>query len=401
MTDNLRYHGLDALRGTLMMLGIVLHGAFFYLAAPPPAMPNLGDQGGNFTFDLIFQLIHSFRIPAFFVLAGFFAALLLARRGVWATYRNRLARVALPLLVAAVTVLPIALLFMLNFMLAVRFGSTSILPVREELETLSAELLAAGAPPGQIPLGHLWFLYYLCWFYLLIPLCLLLVRVSRPLAAPIGRLFASPATVLLLGAVTTAALWPFPGGLVLGEFIFLKPHLPGLVYYGSFFVVGFMVHAYGGLLSVATRHAGVYAVAGLLLFALSTLLGQRGAPHAATVIASALCTWSLIYACIGAAQRFIVRDSPWVAYVSRSAYWVFLVHMPVAAGIAWWLVRYELPLLLKFSTVVGVTTLVCFLSYHYLVQRSRVSVLLNGRRFDMDWPWRPQNPMRTPIPNAS
>lgn len=401
MTDYPRYHGLDALRGTLMMLGIVLHGAFFYLAAPPPAMPNPGDQGGNFAFDLTFHLIHSFRIPAFFVLAGFFAALLVARRGVWATYRNRLARVALPLLVAAVTLLPIALLFMMNFMVAVRFGSTSLLPARDELMTLSDELLAAGAPPGQIPLGHLWFLYYLCWFYLLIPACLLLVRASRPLAGPLGRLSASPATVLLLGAVTTVGQWPFPGGQVLGEFIFLKPHLPAMVYYGSFFVVGFMVHAYGGLLSVATRHAGVYAVAGLLLFALSTYLGLRGAPHAAAVITSALCTWALIYACIGAAQRFIDRDSPWVAYVSRSAYWVFLFHMPIASGVAWWLVRYDLPLLLKFATVVSVTTLVCFVSYHYLVQRSWVSVLLNGRRFAMDWPWRPQNPMRTPIVNAS
>ncbi len=395
MTDEPRHFGLDALRGTLMMLGIVLHGAFFYLAAPPPAMPNPGDQGGNLVFDLIFHLIHSFRIPAFFVLAGFFTALLVARRGVWATYRNRVVRVAVPLVVAAVTILPIALLFMANFMVAVRFGSTAFLPAREELITLTEEMLAAGARPGRVPLGHLWFLYYLCWFYLLIPACLLLDRASRPLAGPIDRLSASPATVLLLGAVTTVALWPFPGGIVLGEFIFLKPHLPALMYYGFFFVVGFMLHSYGGLLSAATRHAGKYAVAGLLLFTLSAYLGQRGAPHAIIVITSALCTWSLIYACIGAALRYFDHDSPWVAYVSRSAYWVFLVHMPIAAGIAWWLVRYDLPLLLKFSIVVDLTALICFLSYHYFVQRSWISVLLNGRRFDMAWPWRGATPPPT------
>jgi hypothetical protein len=37
--DERRYFGLDALRGGMMMLGIVLHAAWLYLAAPPPTMP--------------------------------------------------------------------------------------------------------------------------------------------------------------------------------------------------------------------------------------------------------------------------------------------------------------------------------------------------------------------------
>ena len=34
--DDRRYFGLDALRGGMMMLGIVLHAAMIYLTAPPP-----------------------------------------------------------------------------------------------------------------------------------------------------------------------------------------------------------------------------------------------------------------------------------------------------------------------------------------------------------------------------
>jgi len=34
--DNRRYFGLDALRGGMMMLGIVLHAAMYYMASPPP-----------------------------------------------------------------------------------------------------------------------------------------------------------------------------------------------------------------------------------------------------------------------------------------------------------------------------------------------------------------------------
>ena len=68
--DDRRYYGLDALRGGMMMLGIVLHGATFYLVSPPATMPIPTDRNNAFIFDLLFHFIHSFRMPTFFVLAG-------------------------------------------------------------------------------------------------------------------------------------------------------------------------------------------------------------------------------------------------------------------------------------------------------------------------------------------
>src|SRR5204863_32702 len=64
--DERRYYGLDALRGGMMMLGIVLHAAEFYLAAPPPALPMPTDRNTSYVFDLLFHFIHSFRMPTFF-----------------------------------------------------------------------------------------------------------------------------------------------------------------------------------------------------------------------------------------------------------------------------------------------------------------------------------------------
>ena len=52
MADERRYFGLDALRGTMMMLGIVLHGAMFYLASPPPAMPGFVERNNSAVFDV-------------------------------------------------------------------------------------------------------------------------------------------------------------------------------------------------------------------------------------------------------------------------------------------------------------------------------------------------------------
>ena len=94
--DNRRYFGLDALRGGMMMLGIVLHAAMLYLASPPPTMGIQTDRNNSVVFDLVFDFIHSFRMPTFFVLSGFFTALLVEKRGVWGTLKNRASRSAQP-----------------------------------------------------------------------------------------------------------------------------------------------------------------------------------------------------------------------------------------------------------------------------------------------------------------
>ena len=108
----------------------------------------------------------------------------------------------------------------------------------------------------------------------------------------------------------------------------------------------------------------------------------------AAVLANGLCTWALIYFFIGCALRYFDYAATWILYISQSSYWVFLVHMPIVLFAAWWLLPYDLPAEVKFAATVAFASLLCFTSYHYLVQRTWVSVFLNGRRFDLPWPWR-------------
>ena len=400
--DDRRYYGLDALRGGMMMLGIVLHGATFYLVAPPATMPIPTDRNHAYAFDLVFHFIHSFRMPTFFVLAGFFTSLLIEKRGVWGTYKNRALRVLAPLLAGLVTVLPLAGLFMLDFMLSVRFGTHDILPDRAQLRQLGKELQEAGVPVNEMALGHLWFLYYLCFFYLLIPVCQFLVRRSLSVEQSRGRILASPASLGLLGLYTAATLWPFRGGQVHEGFIFVTPHLPSLIYYGSFFVFGYVFHFYRDFLQTFARCVPWFAALALVLFPLSLYVTHLEhaavAPafghHLAAVIVHGLCTWTLIYLFIGSALRFFDYESPWILYISQSSYWVFLVHMPVVSFAAWWLVQYDLPAAVKFLFATSFTTVVCFVTYHYWVQNTWISDFLNGRRFDLDWPWRERPPVR-------
>ena len=194
----------------------------------------------------------------------------------------------------------------------------------------------------------------------------------------------------------SATLWPYRGGQVFEGFVFLKPHLPSLVYYGSFFVFGYFLHHYRDFLQTLARWVPASGLLAGFLFPLATWASSldnavRGASfelHLAAVLANGACTWALICLFLGSAQRWFDRESPWIQYVSQSSYWVFLVHMPLVSIAGWWLVQYDFPSPLKFLLVCGFTAIVAFLTFHYWVQKTWLSNFLHGRRFDLKWPWR-------------
>ena len=97
-----RRHDLDALRAFAMLLGIGLHAGLAYAPIPWIAMnretsPALG---------AFVEITHGFRLPLFFLMSGFFSAMLLQRRGIRGFLRHRAKRIGLPLLLGMVTVIP-------------------------------------------------------------------------------------------------------------------------------------------------------------------------------------------------------------------------------------------------------------------------------------------------------
>lgn len=99
---NPRRYDLDALRAFAMLLGIALHAALAFVPIPWLAMnketaPALGP---------FIEVIHGFRLPLFFLMSGFFSAMLLQRRGIAGFLNHRWKRIALPLLLGMVTIIP-------------------------------------------------------------------------------------------------------------------------------------------------------------------------------------------------------------------------------------------------------------------------------------------------------
>lgn len=86
-----------------MLLGIGLHAALSFIAIPWVVQ----DRSTEPAFGLIISAIHGFRMPLFFLLSGFFTAMLWRRRGLAGLLKHRAKRIALPLALGCVTIVPV------------------------------------------------------------------------------------------------------------------------------------------------------------------------------------------------------------------------------------------------------------------------------------------------------
>ena len=85
-----------------MLLGIALHTALSFM----PGWP-IQNRYHNEAFEIIVAAVHGFRMPLFFLISGFFTAMLSRRRGVRALVAHRFKRILIPCLLCLVTIVPL------------------------------------------------------------------------------------------------------------------------------------------------------------------------------------------------------------------------------------------------------------------------------------------------------
>lgn len=98
-----RRHDLDALRAIAMLLGIFIHAILSFMPYPWAVQ----DSQQCDALQVVFAAIHGFRMPLFFMLSGFFTAMLWRKRGLRALLLNRSKRILAPLATGMVTIVPL------------------------------------------------------------------------------------------------------------------------------------------------------------------------------------------------------------------------------------------------------------------------------------------------------
>lgn len=394
--ERVRFHGFDALRGGAMLLGILLHAAITYMQRRMDGLLwPLDDQPRQVGFDVLFWWIHAWRIPLFFVMAGFFAAMLARRRGPRGFLKHRIDRILKPVIVATVTILP-AMYFLWGwgFQLEQRATFREVRRVSFKEDFIHDHVLGP---------AHLWFLYFLVVFSLVYWAVLKWRRSDAldpepVLPAPVRACFASPLRPILFAIPTFLFLLAQPS-FYLAYHHLLPRTLAGVgyelsqyVFQGYFFIVGIYLFRMHRDMQAIQRYAWLYLALAHLLFVVmvgtvghALTLTDRGQPldlQTRLVLAGsvALFCWLMIWGLTGLGLTLLAKPRAWVRWLSDSAYWVYLIHLPIVALLMIVMRNWAIGPWPKFIIIVAVTSAATLATYHWLVRYTFIGRWLNGPR---------------------
>lgn len=378
-----RVVALDNLRVAAMLLGLVVHGVLPYMATGVARFP-IRDASRHVAADVCYFTVHDFRMQLFFLLAGFGAAALASRRGVAGLVRNRLLRVAVPMLLAAAIVSPaMHLLF------------------ARHTATRNFTWDANGCGGWVAPNFHLWFLYYL--LMCCAPLVLVLaVRdripggLVRAVDAGVRRFVGWRWNVAVLAVAVVPVLWDMETWWVDAPSSWV-PDLTILAYYLGFFLSGALLYRHRDLLpAIGRRWMVQLAIANVVVLPTMLKLTISGnhieyeagddppmwlhAWKAAAIFLGGLYTWLTISGLLGLFQRHFAGGGKAWRYLADSSYWCYLAGFPVQTALQVWLAPRRMPILAEFAIVNAMTFAFLLSTYEVFVRHTWLGLLLNGKR---------------------
>ncbi len=384
-----RLYALDALRGSMMLLGIVLHAATMHLL-------EVGAMGGepSVTIITILGLIHQFRMPLFFMLAGLFGALLVQKYGVREALANRGKRILVPFLLCLVTLVPLTDWLFFSLYLSGQQDAFALIGPDTDIAGLLGYLREMNGPTF-VSFFHIWFLYYLIIFIAAIPLLEkgITALAERGLLEKIRALTGTVWSLPICAVLTALTLIPFTVAVVAVNDRLFVPSLANLGYYGMFFALGYLFFHCRNILDTFKAHTGTYGVLAFMFFIWYAIpSGMAGAGSASLAVLTVskffggLSTWCFIYWLCGVFLNRFNEDTPRTRLLAQSAYWVYLLHMPVILFMGNVLINLPVDITAwgRLFINMAVTTWICFTTYKFLVRGTWLGVVLNGRRYDAD-----------------
>ncbi|VWX46455.1 acyltransferase family protein [Novosphingobium sp. 9U] len=367
-TQSQREHFWDALRAFLMLLGIPYHVALSY----QPGQDFIVHSGEGVTgFSQFADALHLFRMPAFFVIAGYFAMLLLAKREPMAWLKGRFLRLGIPFLTCILTLVPA-----MNLVCEL-----SNLPAPEALRSWRENSLTSGG----YWVRHLWFIIVL--LYLSSGTAFLAQRFPSVRSGLVPRSiddWASRHFVLtLFGLALMIGLWE---ALALEAFysLGLASMLPQqilrldeTIIYLPWFALGCVLVRARLSLEQATRLSAPVALVAVAGTALWLIVHKDVAPMTERFIGTfaALAATQVL---IAAARTLLDRQIPLVRKLTDASFVIYLFHLPLIALFVWLAQPLPLPPVVKALAIMALSFGLSYAIWGVIGRIRSMSLLFEG-----------------------
>lgn len=374
---NTRLHYMDNLRALAMLAGVFFHGALAYSPMLYSLWPAADTQQSPLV-DYVVWFTHLFRMPLFFLIAGFFVAYLVQKRGMAGMLKNRALRILLPLIIF----LPLCMWAVIAPLLSAVASVNAKSPIMEMIVTAMAN---PGTPPPPPTTMHLWFLYNLVFFCVF---TWVLQYVNwQWLRAYFNRLtpalFLSLFPLLLVPALLSAAA-PLPAP----DSFF--PQLWSFGFFGIFFALGYWVFSTENFIDRFKADGFILLVMSVALYVIFYWL----IPKHMSIAPSSLIFWKKIIVvvceayisvwmslvCLVWGKTYFNVHSRFMRFISDSSYWIYILHLPLIFALQYPMMDKDWSWLVKYSVTITVTLVIGVLSYLLLVRWTPIGWMLNGRR---------------------
>lgn len=366
MSNTERIHGFDALRTIAMWLGIVLHAIIAYKAVPEANWPH--DAMYSRVLEWLYGYIHQFRMPLFFMVAGFFARMVLRRSGLKYFAQQRFKRIFVPFACGLLLIVPITIVPFTFF----KFSYADHLPYAIAWQKSIAGLFHWNG------LVHLWFLYYLLIFYVATIAVWPLFKgrtLSMPARLqPVIAVLQIPIAIALLFLLLLAFHQQLPP-----VYTGIKPDVFLFAYNGFFYLGGWLLHRHIASVRQFSQYGYLFLIAATAL-SIQQFVAAGSLHPWLQYLFSAAQTVLLVAGFTGLFIRYFHAENKWWRYCADASYWVYLVHLFIAASLQVLLLQTALPVVLRLPVVLLCTFVLSLGSYQLFVRYTIIGKYLHGKR---------------------
>lgn len=362
-----RLHHWDFSRALYLMLGIPFHAAVIYSLAHEWAVSS-PDKSQALTW--LSNFLHTFRMPGFFLLAGFFSIMILDRKGPMIWLKSRLFRLGVPLLSATLLIVPFQIVIQ-----SVALSVNGRLPWAD----LSAYAVGQLTQFGEPWISHLWFLWCLIAYCIGLAMLHALVGGTKLRATLDGLVswVTRNRIASLAGFAGLCAATAYAQSVIVAASPYYGNAVINYNAYVLYFCLGVILFYSPKMQDLLVKPGLKALCVGIVLVALSVVPYTDLLGHTLKVIAGIAGALLIVGFISNMAVKHFNRPNAKIRKLVDASFTIYLFHHPIIFVLATLFLLVNLPPIIEFAIIV-VAAGVSSYAIHQLISKSSILTMMLG-----------------------